>query len=105
MNYNTAVTDKYDYATMNQVSPWPLGCCSGNSYEQGRLVKTDIYGNVFVAGITGAVETPDYLIIKYYQYGNQFPPNTYNGTGNGSDIVHDMAVDNSGAVYITGESI
>ena len=46
----------------------------------------------------------DYIIIKYDNLGNQIWLNTYNGTRNDSDHARGLAIDNSGNLYVTGES-
>lgn len=65
----------------------------------------DDSGNVYVAGnsrVTANKE--DYITYKYYPNGDTAWVRIYNGPGNDFDGAHAVAVDDSGYVYVTGES-
>jgi hypothetical protein len=70
-------------------------------------VAVDAAGNVYVAGSTieGAPFAYDFMTIKYNSSGMEQWTRTYNGTGNGVDMETRIALDASGNIYVTGESI
>ena len=77
----------------------------GNGYDQAQALAIDNTGNVFVTGNSYGIGTGnDYATIKYDADGGQLWIARYNGPGNDEDQAHALAVDNSGNVYVTGES-
>lgn len=77
----------------------------GNDSDVARRIAVDGFGNIFVTGwSTGSGTDYDYATIKYNAFGTQQWVDRYNGPGNGGDTVEDIAVDNSGNVYVTGSS-
>jgi len=89
---------------------------SGGSkfFSNGKKVKVDAAGNIYVTGVTGA-EGPcaqqvgpvsEYFTLKYNTSGTLQWARQYNGTSPGSGVnnPYDMAVDAVGNVYVTGES-
>lgn len=70
-------------------------------------VAVDAAGNVYVAGSTiqGEAFAYDFMTIKYNSSGVEQWTKTYNGTGNGVDMETLIALDASGNIYITGESV
>jgi len=63
-------------------------------------------GNVYVTGwSTGLTTDLDYTTIKYASNGDTLWIRHYDGGGNGIDQAFALAVDDSGAVYVTGQSI
>ena len=74
--------------------------------EVGNVVKADAAGNVYVAGYsTTASSGNDFVTIKYNSSGETLWVRTYNGPGNGEDVVQAIAIDADGNVYVTGNSI
>jgi uncharacterized delta-60 repeat protein len=68
-------------------------------------LKTDNSGNVYVTGISYNIGSHhDYLTIKYNIMGDTVWVRRYNGPGNGYDFAEALTVDDSGNVYVTGES-
>ena len=68
-------------------------------------IAIDNSSNVFVTGRSaGSGTNDDYATVKYYPYGDTAWVRRYNGPGNYFDWAHSIAVDNSGNVYVTGES-
>jgi uncharacterized delta-60 repeat protein len=77
----------------------------GNDYDYAYAVAVDDSGNVYVTGSTrGGGTPPDYATIKYAPNGDTLWVRTYNGPGNDYDEALALKVDNSGNVYVTGES-
>ncbi|HEX9896328.1 MAG TPA: SBBP repeat-containing protein [Dehalococcoidales bacterium] len=100
-----------DFATIkynnNGVQQW-VARYNGpvNSSDGVEALAIDTSGNVYVTGesiISGT--SYDFATIKYDNNGVQQWVARYNGTGNGSDWPTDLAIDTSGNVYVTGESI
>ena len=67
----------------------------------------DNSNNVYLTGrsqSTLALIDADYATVKFNENGVQEWVAEYNGIGNGNDIPYGIAVDNSGYVYVTGQS-
>ncbi len=77
-----------------------------NKCDQACAIGLDNAGNVYVTGKSkNANNDFDYLTIKYNSAGEEQWTKRYNNpTGNGWDIAYALVVDNSGNVYVTGES-
>ncbi len=76
-----------------------------NGPDGADAIAVDNAGNVYVGGwivVTGAQD--DFTTIKYYPNGDTAWVRTYNGTNNWADYIYDIAVDNSGNVYVSGWS-
>ncbi|NNE35799.1 MAG: hypothetical protein HKN13_11205 [Rhodothermales bacterium] len=76
----------------------------GAPVDDGSAVTTDANGNVFVTGSSIGAGFYDYATVKYGSDGTELWVSRYNGPGNDRDDGHDIAVDNAGNVYVTGES-
>ena len=69
-------------------------------------VVTDHVGNAIVAGYTeGGTHGADFLVIKYSGDGVPMWTNRYDGPGNSNDQARAVAVDSTGNVFVTGNSI
>jgi hypothetical protein len=99
---NDIVTIKYDVSGDTIWTRRYSG--SGNSDDNPTKILADISGNVYVTGYSRET-TIDYCTIKYDSNGNQLWVRTYDGLSSNVDRAHAMAIDDSGNVYITGESI
>lgn len=78
----------------------------GNSTEFSRAMVLDKYGNIYVTGTSvGNGTSGDYVTIKYNNT-SSIPHwvRRYFGPGNNSENAEDIAVDDSGNVYVTGGS-
>ena len=78
----------------------------GNFHEDGAsALAVDASGNVYVTGRSVGSDTSfDYATIKYNSFGDTLWVRRYNGLENGFDEASALAVDDSGNVYVTGES-
>jgi hypothetical protein len=78
-----------------------------NGDDLAYVVDLDVFGNVYVTGEsegdTGYFNK-DYATIKYYPNGDTAWVRRYDGLGGSYDAAYGMAVDDSGNVYVTGES-
>lgn len=76
-----------------------------NGDDWGAFLAIDESGNVYLAGGSEGEGTGlDYLTIKYTPSGEVIWMKRYNGSGNSSDRASALAIDDSGNVYLTGES-
>lgn len=80
-----------------------------NGVEVGSNVPkksaVDKFGNIIVAGRSSDLQYyDDFITLKYNASGNLLWERRYNGVGNIDDILTDMKLDDSGNVYVTGES-
>jgi uncharacterized delta-60 repeat protein len=110
--YSIGTGGNFDYATIkftpsNSVPIWIkkyIG--ASNSTDQPYDIAVDNSGNVYVTG--GSIGTGsgrDYLTIKYNSSGLQQWEQRYNGPGNDYDESFSVSVDNSGNVYVLGNSV
>ncbi len=72
-------------------------------YKATASIVCDNTTGVYVGTTAGTINN-DYCTIKYNFDGVEQWVQTYNGTGNGEDIVSDLTVDSQGNVYVTGQS-
>jgi len=96
------LTVKYDSAG---AQVWAIRFDSGNGDDVASDIEVDTAGNVYVAGWGAGADTyDDYVTIKYNASGMEQWVAHYNGPGNGDDYPSALAIDDSGNVYVTGES-
>ena len=97
----------YDYTTIkyNSVGAqmW-VARYEGLDSDEAYSLAVDGSGNVYVTGVHGIGTTNDYATIKYNSAGVQQWISGYDGPGHSTDIAYSLAVDNSGNVYVTGQS-
>jgi len=78
----------------------------GNNFDNAYAIAVDDAGNVYVTGRSYVAGTDfDYATIMYNSAGEILWVRRYNGSANGWDEAHAIAVDDSGNVYATGNSV
>jgi hypothetical protein len=108
---SVGISSPWDYATVKYDAAgnesWsatydgPLG-----SFDASRAIAVDTVGNVYVTGesVASTSTGSDYLTIKYDPNGNQLWIARFDGPGHGADSARAIAIDQSGNVYVTGNS-
>jgi ankyrin repeat protein len=100
----------YDYATIKYYSNGDTAWVRryngpGNSIDSANALAVDDLGNIYVTGSSvGSGTDQDYATIKYYSNGDTAWMRRYNGPSDTTDFTQAMVVDDSGNVYVTGES-
>jgi Beta-propeller repeat len=75
-------------------------------YDRATAIVVDGSSNVVVTGYsTGSTSSYDYVTIKYSGAGAPLWTNLYNGPANSADYAAAVAVDGSGNVFVTGDSL
>jgi hypothetical protein len=86
---------------------WAVQTRTGQIDNEARAITTDATGNIYIAGTT--IDTTafayDYLVLKLNAAGVQQWVATYNGSANQIDWANAIAVDATGNVYVTGQSM
>jgi len=77
----------------------------GNFVDGANAISLDNSGNIYVTGYSvGSGTEWDYVTVKYNPNGDTVWVRRYNGPADSSDLAYAIAVDDSGNVYVTGES-
>lgn len=76
-----------------------------NRDDNARAMALDNSGNVYVTGWSvGTGMRYDYATVKYYASGNELWAIRFDGPVNLHDKAYDLALGNSGSIYVTGRS-
>jgi Beta-propeller repeat len=108
--YSFSYTTRTDYATVkydsNGTELWSvLYNGPNNSTDRARGLVVDDAGNVYVTGISwDSPGSHDYVTIKYNTDGVELWVARYNGPADYTEQATDIAIDDSGNVYVTGYS-
>lgn len=77
----------------------------GNADDMAKALTLDDRGGVYVTGESyGWGTCEDYAIVKYDSSGNELWVRRHNGPGYGRDAGWAIATDDSGNIYVTGDS-
>jgi hypothetical protein len=105
-----AVSGNFDYITVKYnnagVQQWVADYNgTGNALDEARAVAVDASGNVYVTGWSaGPASNYNIVTVKYDMNGNQQWVNIFDGTNAGNDEPWAMQLDNSGNIYVTGDT-
>jgi len=108
--YSFDVNSSEDYATIKYNSAggqqWvSLYNGTGNDFDIATSIKSDVNGNVYVAGYSyGSGTQEDFATVKYNSNGDQQWAEIFNGDADSSDIAASLAIDQSGNIYTSGYS-
>jgi plastocyanin len=97
-----------DYATLKYYPNGALAWVSRhdgptNAYDRSEALAVDALGYVYVTGSSfGSGTYTDWATIKYDSEGDTVWVRTHNGSNDIDDWPNDIAVDDSGNVYVTG---
>jgi uncharacterized delta-60 repeat protein len=79
---------------------------STNSIDYANCIVVDSDGNSYITGWSGGANNlHDFTTIKYDPDGNELWVRRYNGTADDNDYAYWLALDASGNVYVTGQSV
>ncbi|EQB63819.1 MAG: NHL repeat containing protein [candidate division Zixibacteria bacterium RBG-1] len=105
-----AVDDSGNVYTTNFGATYKFGAdgeilwASNNYVDVPSDLALDDSGNVYVAGYSNRATYPDYATVKHAPDGDTLWVRRYSGAGY-DNLVHDLAVEKNGNVYVTGRSI
>lgn len=81
------------------------GTVTGKNDDISIVLRCDEDNNIYAGGTSQSTSGGnDYIVLKYDSNGNLIFEKRYSGPGYRSDIIHDLKLDASGNIYVTGES-
>lgn len=107
--FEADVSQRYNYATVkyrgNGDTAW-VRTYNGTGSDEDRAYAIDIdnAGNVYITGASWGNYYDDYATVKYDSNGVQQWVARYNGPASANDKAFDLVVDESGNIYVTGQS-
>jgi len=107
--HSVGIETSYDYLTVKYNSSGVMQWASryngpANSGDFAISITLDDSGNVYVTGNENNGQDKDYATLKYNSAGVEKWVARYNGPANSSDYAISIAADNSGNVFVTGQS-
>jgi uncharacterized delta-60 repeat protein len=79
---------------------------SPSSIDYANCIVVDSEGNSYITGWSGGANNlHDFTTIKYDPDGNELWVRRYNGTADDNDYAYWLALDTSGNIYVTGQSV
>ena len=100
-NMTFCATIKYNPAGQQQ---WVAEYHGGANHDAPSAIAVDHAGNAYVTGTTQICPEYDYLTLKYNSVGQEQWVARYNGPGTYFEEAYAIAVDDSGNVFVTGQS-
>ena len=105
MNKSDYGTIKYNSIGVQQWVAIYNGPSPGSSQDYANAIVVDGSGSTYVTGHSDGNGTSyDYATIKYNTNGVEQWVKRYNGPDSSKDDAHDIAIDGTGNVYVTGRS-
>jgi hypothetical protein len=99
----------HDYLTVkyntNGTLQWARRFYLPSGVNTARAIAIDKNNNIYITGECGPVNVSDIGTIKYNSNGDSLWVKIYNGPGNGNDGAYAIVTDDSGNVYVTGNSL
>ena len=114
---NLLITGEISRESSSEIATWkynPMGNLlweahyqySPVAYYRGVCIKTDVSGNIYVAGESTSlgITACDFVTLKFNAAGEQQWVAIYSGSFYNSQYIRGMAIDGEQNIYITGES-
>ena len=109
-SHGSSTSFDYDYATIKYdaagIERWVVRYKStGTGEDRPSALALDDSGNVYITGYSKEADASDYATVKYSTSGVEQWVARYNGPGGSVDMAYALALNDSGHIYVTGQSI